>query len=172
MMLLEEDGTVLLRRPGGEGWIGRSLATDPMFVQFSPRLRPGTYHEIAVDDRIERVTTYRTVQGYPMVIAIGLPADAILLPWRERSSKLLLVQALTGLALSLHRGGRGLPGAQSRRSEPSPQLTRSSGQPRALRMTAAPAISRGLSTTSSRTLPLGPLPRHRYRRHLYRCRSL
>ena len=101
MMLLEEDGTVLLRRPGGEGWIGRSLATDPMFVQFSPRLRPGTYHEIAVDDRIERVTTYRTVQGYPMVIAIGLPADAILVPWRERSSKLLLVWALTGLALSL-----------------------------------------------------------------------
>jgi hypothetical protein len=101
MMLLEEDGTVLLRRPGGEGWIGRSLATDPMFVQFSPRLRPGTYHEIAIDDRVERVTTYRTVQGYPMVIAIGLPADAILVPWRERSTKLVLVWALTALALSL-----------------------------------------------------------------------
>jgi histidine kinase family protein len=101
MMLLEEDGTVLMRRPGGEGWIGRSLASDPLFVQFSPRLRPGTYHEIAVDDRIERVATYRTVQGYPMVISIGLPADAILVPWRERSSKLLLVWALTGLALAL-----------------------------------------------------------------------
>lgn len=99
MMLLEEDGTVLLRRPGAEGWVGRSLATDTMFVQFSPRLRPGTYHEIAVDDRIERVTTYRTVQSYPMVIAIGLPADAILVSWRERSSKLLLIWALTGLAL-------------------------------------------------------------------------
>jgi histidine kinase family protein len=101
MMLLEEDGTVLMRRPGGEGWIGRSLASDPLFVQFSPRLRPGTYHEIAVDDRIERVATYRTVQGYPMVISIGLPADAILVPWRERSSKLLLIWALTGLALAL-----------------------------------------------------------------------
>ncbi len=101
MMLLEEDGTVLLRQPGGQDWIGRSLTTDPLFVQFTPRLRPGTYHEIAVDDRIERVTTYRTVQGYPMVIAIGLPADAILAPWRERSSKLLLVWVLTGLALSL-----------------------------------------------------------------------
>jgi hypothetical protein len=101
MMLLEEDGTVLMRRPGGEEWIGRSLASDPLFVQFSPRLRPGTYHEIAVDDRIERVATYRTVQGYPMVISIGLPADAILVPWRERSSKLLLVWALTGLALAL-----------------------------------------------------------------------
>lgn len=101
MMLLEEDGTVLLRRPGGEAWIGRSLRTEPMFVQFSPRLRPGTYHEVALDDRVERVTTYRTVQGYPMVIAIGLPADAILVPWRERSAKLLLVWALTGLALSV-----------------------------------------------------------------------
>ena len=100
-MLLEEDGTVLLRRPGGEGWIGRSLTTDPMFVQFSPRLRPGTYHEIAIDDRVERVTTYRTVQGYPMVIAIGLPAEAILVHWRDRSSKLLLVWGLTGVALSL-----------------------------------------------------------------------
>lgn len=101
MMLLEEDGTVLLRQPGGPDWIGRSLATDPLFVQFTPRLRPGTYHEIAIDDRIERVTTYRTVQGYPMVIAVGLPAEAILAPWRQRSLKLLLVWALTGLALSL-----------------------------------------------------------------------
>lgn len=101
MMLLEEDGTILLRRPGGEGWVGRSLATDPMFVQFSPRLRPGTYHEIAIDDRVERVTTYRTVQGYPMVIAIGLPADAILSGWRERTWRLLLVWGLTGVALSL-----------------------------------------------------------------------
>lgn len=101
MMLLKEDGTVLLRRPGGEDWVGRSLATDTMFVQFSPRLRPGTYHEIAVDDRVERVTTYRTVQNYPMVVAIGLPADALLVPWRERSSKLLLIWALAGLALSV-----------------------------------------------------------------------
>ena len=101
MMLLEEDGTVLLRQPGGQDWIGRSLATDPMFVQFTPRLRPGTYHEIAIDDRIERVSTYRTVQGYPMVVAIGLPAEAILRPWRERSLKLLVVWTLTGLALSL-----------------------------------------------------------------------
>ncbi len=101
MMLLEEDGTVLLRRPDGRAWIGRSLATDPMFLQFSPRLRPGTYHEIALDDRIKRVTTYRTVHGYPMVVSIGLPAHAILTPWRERSSRLLLTWVLSGLALSL-----------------------------------------------------------------------
>jgi hypothetical protein len=113
MMLLEEDGTILLRRPGGEGWVGRSLATDPMFVQFSPRLRPGTYHEIAIDDRVERVTTYRTVQGYPMVIAIGLPADAILSSWRERSWRLLLVWGLTGVALSLMAAG---VAAQARRA--------------------------------------------------------
>ena len=101
MMLLEEDGTVLLRQPGGQDWVGRSLATDPMFVQFTPRLRPGTYHEVAIDDRIERVTTYRTVQGYPMVISIGLPAETILQPWRERSLKLLLAWALTAAALTL-----------------------------------------------------------------------
>src|SRR4029078_3969415 len=82
MMLLEEDGTVLLRQPGGRDWVGRCLATAPMFVPFTPRLRPGTYHEVAIDDRIERVTTYRTVQGYPMVISIGLPAETILRPWR------------------------------------------------------------------------------------------
>jgi len=101
MMLLEEDGTVLKRQPGGQDWVGRSLATDPMFVQFTPRLRPGTYHEVAIDDRIERVTTYRTVQGYPMVISIGLPAETILQPWRERSLKLLQAWALTAAALTL-----------------------------------------------------------------------
>ena len=113
MMLLEEDGTVLLRRPTGEDWIGRSLANDPLFIQFAPRLRPGTYHEIAIDDRVERITTYKTVQGFPIVISIGLPADAILVPWRERSSKLLLVWVLTALSLTLIAG---LVAAQARKA--------------------------------------------------------
>jgi hypothetical protein len=35
------------------------------------------------------------------VISIGLPAETILRPWRERSLRLLLAWALTAAALSL-----------------------------------------------------------------------
>jgi hypothetical protein len=101
VMVLRDDGSVLARRPQGDGWIGQSLAADALFLQFDSRRGAGTYHEIAADDRIERVTTYRSVDGYPLVVALGVPVDAALADWRGRAFDLLLVWAVVSAGIAL-----------------------------------------------------------------------
>lgn len=104
ILLALDDGTLLARRPFDATAIGRDISQGPVFTQLR-KSGPGTAMLIAKFDRVERLYSYRKVDGYPLVVATALSKDDLLADWRRAS-------LLSASAIALLVGGLGILGVR------------------------------------------------------------
>ena len=94
--LVRNDGIVLVREP--DDLVGRSIPPSaPLFTELK-RAPAGTYRVNYATDRIERISAYRTVSGFPAIVWIAAGIDDVLEPW-YRDLRVLAGIWLLSLAL-------------------------------------------------------------------------
>jgi PAS domain S-box-containing protein len=99
--LFRSDGIVLLRRRYEDPVVGRDLSGAELFRRLLER--PAGLHEaVSASDRVERVISYRSIDGYPLVVVAGLAKHEIqAVWWAEAKRDLFLALAVTGLLVLL-----------------------------------------------------------------------
>jgi diguanylate cyclase (GGDEF)-like protein len=97
VLLALEDGTVIYRRPFDEKIIGTNLSKGAVFRAIRNK-SSGSDFLTATVDRIERLYSYRRVDRFAFVIAVGQTKDELLGNWKRSS---LLIGAVTLLIAAL-----------------------------------------------------------------------
>ncbi|MGF7211685.1 signal transduction histidine kinase [Skermanella aerolata] len=100
--LFRRDGIVMVRGPHRDGAIGTDWSENEVFRVHLPTAPSGTYRSISLLDREDHIFSYRSLETYPLVVAVGL-AEADLLAgwWRSVAVTGAVVSALTLLILAL-----------------------------------------------------------------------
>ena len=81
IILAIDDGTLLYRRPFKPEMVGTSIANGPVFQLYRTSGQAGTAMLVANIDGIERLYSYRHVDGFPLVVATAQAKDEILKDW-------------------------------------------------------------------------------------------
>jgi len=84
--LINDDATIVVRRPFKEAEIGTSIANGPLFTQLLPKGDAGTATVKSVMDGVERVVGFRRVEGYPLIVFAALDKREVLASWRQESA--------------------------------------------------------------------------------------
>jgi diguanylate cyclase (GGDEF)-like protein len=99
--LLRDDGVILMRRPYDPATIGWSMAGTPSFAALM-HASQGTYVGIAALDGAQRLYDFRHVNGFPLVVVVGLSTEDIYADWRKRAWLLgALILALDTMLIAL-----------------------------------------------------------------------
>ena len=87
--LYRDDGTLMVRVPGGEAAIGRNVASGTLFTEQLPRSPTGSFRgtNVVVADNQSRRVTYRKVTGLPFVVTVSRAEIEILAGWRHNAWK-------------------------------------------------------------------------------------
>ncbi|MGE5539609.1 MAG: ATP-binding protein [Gemmatimonas sp.] len=106
--LYRTDGLLLARHPGSPEQVNRSFADSPLFATYLARSAAGTFDAPSPIDGVRRITSYRKVDGAPLVIAVSESYDEVLAPWYELVGRyiglgLLITVAVAGFAVAVHR---------------------------------------------------------------------
>jgi diguanylate cyclase (GGDEF)-like protein len=106
IMLALDDGALLVRRAQDETRNRQNIADGPVFRHYRANGPVGTAMLTARADGIERLYSYRHVDGYPMLVAVALSKQEILAnwrfdTWRNGGALVLLVAALALLGYRL-----------------------------------------------------------------------
>jgi signal transduction histidine kinase/CheY-like chemotaxis protein len=80
--LCRSDGLLLVRAPYQEGLVNKAL-TGPLFAIHLPKASSGTFWGALQTDGNVRVVGYAMVRGFPLVVAVGLPASEVMEAWRH-----------------------------------------------------------------------------------------
>jgi diguanylate cyclase (GGDEF)-like protein len=104
ILLALDDGTLIYRRPFSEDLVGTSIAGGPVFQMMKSAGPVGTAMLRARMDGIERLYSYRHLDGYPLVVASAESRDDILAEWRAGAVKMSCVVAFAIVLLAW--GGR------------------------------------------------------------------
>ncbi len=99
--LVRNDGTVLLRSPADEKALGTSVMGGQIFGHLLEQGPVGTAKLPSVIDGVERLFSYRSVNGYPIVVVTAQSEDEILAVWREESLRQILMVGVLALLLGL-----------------------------------------------------------------------
>lgn len=99
--LVLNDGTVLVRSPYTEAAVGSSIFRGQIFSRLLPHSPSGTQMLPSIVDGVERLYSYRQIQGYPLVVIAALAERDILADWREDTWRQLLVVILLAALLAL-----------------------------------------------------------------------
>ena len=81
IILAIDDGTLLYRRPFKPEMVGTSIAGGPVFQLYRKTGTAGTAMLVAKIDGIERLYSYRHVDGFPLLVATAQAKDEILKDW-------------------------------------------------------------------------------------------
>ncbi|HEV2677660.1 MAG TPA: ATP-binding protein [Aliidongia sp.] len=108
ILVASVEGTLLARRPFEVANIGRSMLQGTIFNQYLPHAPSGFAEMRSVADGVERLTSYRRTEAYPLVVAVALAKDEVLAGWRADAWRhgfgvALLVAALVILGFRLSR---------------------------------------------------------------------
>ncbi len=79
--LLRDDGAIVLREPPAGATSG---AKSMLFTRLLAQAPAGTYEQASVIDRVERIFSYRTVEGYPLVIVTTIARATAIEDWLYR----------------------------------------------------------------------------------------
>jgi diguanylate cyclase (GGDEF)-like protein len=108
IFLALDNGTLLVRRAQNETTNRQNIADGPVFREYRAKGPVGTAMLTARADHIERLYSYRHVDGYPMLVAVALSQQEILAAWRADTWRnggalALLVAALALLGYRMIR---------------------------------------------------------------------
>jgi diguanylate cyclase (GGDEF)-like protein len=81
-IMLVSGEKLLVRRPFLPANVGRDMV-DSSLVRLMKSMPSGSAEYSAATDGVERLTSYRVGQTYPIVIAVGIQMDELLAPWRR-----------------------------------------------------------------------------------------
>jgi diguanylate cyclase (GGDEF)-like protein len=81
IILTLDDGTLLYRRPFSQAVVGSNVSRNTVFQYYKSHGPSGTAMLVASVDGIERLYSYRQLDGYPMMVAIALSKAEILHDW-------------------------------------------------------------------------------------------
>ncbi|MGB9108328.1 MAG: sensor domain-containing diguanylate cyclase, partial [Telluria sp.] len=99
ILLVLDDGTLMYRRPYNEGQVGTSIAQGPLFRMLKSAGPVGTAMLRARIDGVERLVSYRHLDGYPLVVASAPAKDEILAHWWTTVIRMSCVVAFAILLL-------------------------------------------------------------------------
>ncbi|HZX30756.1 MAG TPA: EAL domain-containing protein [Rhodocyclaceae bacterium] len=86
--IIRSDGILLARTPHIESQMGQSLAHGGIFREGLPRGDRGTLRYRAVVDDTERLSAFRRLDNWPLVLVVGMNAKDIDSDWLERTAYL------------------------------------------------------------------------------------
>jgi PAS domain S-box-containing protein len=102
ILLANQDGTLLVRRPLVEANIGRDLNQSSLFKEYLPKGPTGIALTRSSTDGVMRLNNYRRLTRYPLVVATALAEDDILADWwRDARGHLAGTAALLAVTLAL-----------------------------------------------------------------------
>src|SRR5579864_2447682 len=82
IFLASTDGVILARRPFDAKNIGRSVSDSAIFRDYLPKASSGSFDSASAIDGIERITSYRAADAYPIMVGVSFEKAAILANWR------------------------------------------------------------------------------------------
>ena len=105
--LFRSDGTVITRFPYGDADVGGSLAGTPHLKRYVEE-GSGTFVGPSPLDGLERLYSFRSVGGYPMILTVAQSTDTVLAKWYRSAwvlggFALLLMVGCVGLAVLFAR---------------------------------------------------------------------
>ena len=92
------DGAMILRQPMQDEYLGKTFKHLKLFSMPFNEVTSGIYETDAIDG-IKRLIAYRKVQGFPLLVATGVPVGSVLKEWRARVKVYSLIAAIAFLAL-------------------------------------------------------------------------
>jgi diguanylate cyclase len=87
IFLALREGTILVRRPFDEAVIGNSLAKGRIFSELLPVSPVGTGMVVSIVDGVERMSAYRQLSKYPLVVMAAMSKEAVLATWYKDMSR-------------------------------------------------------------------------------------
>jgi len=105
LILAIDDGTLLYRRPFREDMVGTDIGGGPIFQLYRTSGPVGTAMLTSKIDRIERLYSYRHVDGFPLLVAIAKSKQEVLGEWWAAVAKMscVVLFAVALLAWGTHR---------------------------------------------------------------------
>jgi diguanylate cyclase (GGDEF)-like protein len=104
ILLAGLDGIVRARRANGENSSGRDISSRNLFVQLKVAPK-GHYVSRGFIDGTSRYVSYRSVSGYPLVVAVGTSTEESLASFAERKRNYLMGSAVATLLIGLFTAG-------------------------------------------------------------------
>jgi PAS domain S-box-containing protein len=92
--IFHRDGTLMVRSPPADAFMGRSFADNILFQDLLPAANQGTFRTNSLIDGTRRIVSYRTVPDLPLVVIIGLSEQELLANWYS-SVQISMVIGLT-----------------------------------------------------------------------------
>ena len=98
--ILDASGTVLLRQPDAEAWIGREIADHPFYATARGAAEAGIAEEKGLDG-VQRLYSFSTLLGVSdgerVILAVGVPVDAVTSEASRLEARNLLILLLLTL---------------------------------------------------------------------------
>ncbi|WP_184408939.1 sensor domain-containing diguanylate cyclase [Xanthomonas sp. 3075] len=100
--MINDAGTVLVRRPDQQGVIGTSIAGTSIYADIRAR-KHGTETYRSPIDGIRRISSFAPARPYPLTVLAGVSMDDALANWRQTAGQRIVITTL-GFALLLGVG--------------------------------------------------------------------
>ncbi len=99
--LLSTEGTIVLRSPFDESFIGRDMSASEFGAQVARSPSRGRFHGPYTTDGQRRISAYKRISEGRGLVYVGLGEDEVLAPWRRRAQ---LQSAMGALVVFLFAG--------------------------------------------------------------------
>lgn len=102
--LYTAEGRVVARVPAAEQFLGQPIPPTAGLHAAVQRSPIGRYRIAAAIDQVTRLIAYRTLPGYPLIVAGGLDEAEVLAEWRARTVEQSIVVAIAAIGFALLAG--------------------------------------------------------------------
>jgi hypothetical protein len=88
----------MARSPDNGTYVGRDLSNTPLFRDSNSRPTTGVYDFKSPLDGLQRLSSYRRSDRFPLVVVATMEQDEVLAPWRKHAiDRMMVVLALTAM---------------------------------------------------------------------------
>lgn len=102
ILITRTDGFLLFRHPERQYRTGADDISDlSLFTRYLPQSAVGTFEERSPFDHIDRIISYRTVEGLPVVVMLTIPREVAFAGWRADAARKIAFSATMLLLLGL-----------------------------------------------------------------------
>jgi len=101
-VLFRSDRTIIVARPSNLANVGRELSSSTLFREQFGLTPAGVYEGTSAADGVERIFSFRRLQGLPLVVVVAPARETVLAPfWAEAQRDLLIAASAAALVLLL-----------------------------------------------------------------------
>ncbi|MDR3566069.1 MAG: PAS domain S-box protein [Negativicutes bacterium] len=99
--LLGMDGVVRARQAGTDLSVGQDVRDGQVWKSAQSGRTADTFISESGLDKIKRITSYRVIEGYPLIILVSKSAEAALAPYEKRKHGYVIAASLTSLLIGV-----------------------------------------------------------------------